>query len=64
MFPIVRPGCVAAAQTGGTRPQGVPGGPGGLSPRGPKFWSGPIYGNQTATGGARRREGDARLDVV
>ena len=40
-LPIVRPGCWQQHKLVGTRPQGVPG-PGGLSPRGPKFWSGPI----------------------
>ena len=40
-FPIVRPGCWQQHKLVGTRPQGVPG-PGGLSPRGPKFWSAPM----------------------
>ena len=64
-FPRSSPaGLLAAAQTvvGGPARRGCPV-RGGLVPGVPSSGLVP-YGNQTATGGARRREGDARFDVV
>ena len=61
-LPIVRPGCWQQHKLVGTRPQGCPV-RGGLVPGVPSSGLVP-HGNQTATGGARRREGDERFDVV